>query len=93
LAEEAAAAIRERTQVEPEFAVILGSGLAAVCDAFDADVELSFEGIPGLPPPSVPGHPARFVAGTVDGVRIGEDSAPRLSRLLSRLARDLGGRP
>jgi purine-nucleoside phosphorylase len=68
LAEEAVAVIRERTDVVPAFAVILGSGLSGAADAFDVDAEVSFEGIPGFPPPSAPGHPGRFVSGAVDGV-------------------------
>ena len=67
LAEEAVAVIRERNAVEPEFAVILGSGLARSGDGFDVHAELSFEGIPGFGPSSVPGHPGRLLLGELRG--------------------------
>jgi len=66
-AEEAVAVIRERTDVAPHFAVILGSGLASALVDIDIDAELSFEGIPGFPAASVPGHPGRLVLGTLGG--------------------------
>ena len=68
LAEEAVAVIRERSSLEPQFAVILGSGLAPAADGIAVDAELSFEGIPGFPPPTVPGHPGRLLLGEVSGV-------------------------
>ncbi|MFN2544824.1 MAG: purine-nucleoside phosphorylase [Actinomycetota bacterium] len=68
LDEEAVALIRERTDVAPTFAVILGSGLSGAASCMDIDVELSFEGIPGFPPPTSPGHPGRFLAGSIDGI-------------------------
>jgi purine-nucleoside phosphorylase len=48
--------------------VILGSGLSGAASCVDVDVELSFDAIPGFPPPTVPGHPGRFLAGTIDGL-------------------------
>jgi purine-nucleoside phosphorylase len=67
LAEEAAAVIRERTKIVPEFAVVLGSGLAGAAEGLEVDAELPFEEIPGFPPPSVPGHPGRLLLGTLAG--------------------------
>jgi purine-nucleoside phosphorylase len=69
-AEEAAALIRERTQVSPEIAVILGSGLDEAADVFEVDAEFSFGGIPGFLPASVPGHPGRLYMGTVARVPV-----------------------
>src|SRR3954449_3711250 len=68
VAEEAVAVIRERTQIDPAFAVVLGSGLSPACDTFSVDLEVSFEGLPGFPPPVAPGHPGRFVAGHLQDV-------------------------
>jgi purine-nucleoside phosphorylase len=67
LAEEATAAIRRRTKIVPEFAVVLGSGLAAAAAGLEVDAEVPFEEIPGFPPPSVPGHPGRLLLGTLAG--------------------------
>src|SRR5712691_1297354 len=64
-----AAVVRERSSVQPEIAVVLGSGLR---DAVDADVqpdrEFSYEALPGFPPSSVPGHAGRLVMGLLHGV-------------------------
>ena len=55
--------------MQPEIAVVLGSGLR---DAVDADVqpdrEFSYEVLPGFPPSSVPGHAGRLVMGSLHGV-------------------------
>src|SRR6266508_3941077 len=65
-----AAVVRERSSVQPEIAVVLGSGLR---DAVDADVqpdrEFSYEVLPGFPPSSVPGHAGRLVMGSLHGDR------------------------
>src|SRR5205807_4010573 len=68
LPEEAAAVIRERTLIAPDVAVILGSGLGPVVTEMEEDAEIAFDGLPGFPQPSVPGHPGRLVIGTLDGV-------------------------
>ena len=64
-----AAVVRERSSVQPEIAVVIGSGLR---DAVDADVqpdrEFSYEALPGFPPSSVPGHAGRLVMGLLHGV-------------------------
>ena len=99
LPEEAAAVIRERTSMAPEFAVVLGSGLAPAVADLESDAGLSFDGLPGFPPPSVPGHPGRFVTGTLAGVPIAaflgripyyEGHPMSLCTLPVRVARALG---
>jgi purine-nucleoside phosphorylase len=45
----------------PETAVILGSGLSGVVDAFGVEAEVSFAEVPGLSASTVPGHIGRFV--------------------------------
>jgi purine-nucleoside phosphorylase len=68
LAEEAAGVVRERTSLEPEVAVILGSGLGGAVEAL-ADAEtLAFSDLPGFPAPSVPGHAGRLSLGRLGGV-------------------------
>jgi purine-nucleoside phosphorylase len=65
LAEQAAALIRERSSLEPTVGVILGSGLGSVLEGVAEEAAFSYEGLPGFPPPSVPGHAGRLVLGTL----------------------------
>ena len=95
-----AAVVRERSSVQPEIAVVLGSGLR---DAVDADVqpdrEFSYEALPGFPPSSVPGHAGRLVMGTLHGVPAAvflgrvhfyEGHGIGSTTLIARLAAELG---
>ena len=67
-AQEAAEAIRRRTTLRPEVAIILGSGLGALADAVRADaVIVPYGEIPHFPRPGVEGHAGRFVIGTLEG--------------------------
>jgi purine-nucleoside phosphorylase len=81
-------------------AVVLGSGLrdAALGDV-EADGEFSYEGLPGFPPTSVPGHPGRLVMGFLHGVpaavflgriHLYEGHGIGSTTLISRLAAELG---
>ena len=68
-ANEAAAAIRKGSGVQPVVALVLGSGMG---DAVAGDVrvaqEFDYESLPGFPPPTVPGHLGRLVMGDLYGV-------------------------
>jgi purine-nucleoside phosphorylase len=65
---EAAAAIRSRTgSRRPELALILGSGLGALADTLENPAVVSFDDIPGFPPPTVVGHSGRVVVGMLEG--------------------------
>ena len=63
----AAEYIRARISCRPETAVVLGSGLGGVADAFEKKEFLPYAEIPGFPLSDVVGHAARFVFGTVEG--------------------------
>jgi purine-nucleoside phosphorylase len=99
-AAEGAALIRERSAVQPQVAVVIGSGLrAAVEDDLDADGEFSFEALPGFPAPTVPGHAGRLVLGRLLGipaavflgrVHLYEGHGIGATTLISRLAAELG---
>jgi purine-nucleoside phosphorylase len=69
-APEAAEKIRAATDVRPSVAVILGSGLGAAMDGMERAAEISYQDLPGFPPPSVPGHAGRLVMGTLAGVPV-----------------------
>jgi purine-nucleoside phosphorylase len=99
-AAEGAALIRERSAVEPQVAVVIGSGLrAAVEGDLEADREFSFEALPGFPPTTVPGHAGRLVVGRLHGVpaavflgrvHLYEGHGIGATTLTSRLAAELG---
>jgi purine-nucleoside phosphorylase len=67
---EATEKVRAATDLRPEVAVILGSGLGAAIDAASRAAEISYQDLPGFPPPTVPGHAGRLVLGTLAGVPV-----------------------
>jgi len=65
--EEAAAAIRARTDLAPTVGVVLGSGLAPYADSLADAVEVPFADIPHFPRTTVSGHPGALVIGRAAG--------------------------
>jgi purine-nucleoside phosphorylase len=55
---------------QPEWGIVLGSGLGALVDEVDAILALPYEEISGLPTSTVPGHTGRFVFGKLGGRRV-----------------------
>lgn len=70
LADEAAELIRERSAVQPQVAIVLGSGLGAAMANVREEASFSFEDLPGFPRPTVPGHAGRLVLGELSGVEV-----------------------
>jgi len=70
LADQAAERVRERTALEPEVAIVLGSGLGAAMANVREEASFSFEELPGFPRPSVPGHAGSLVLGEFAGVPV-----------------------
>ncbi len=69
--EKAYNAVRARTDLVPEIALVLGSGLGAFADErVDNAVSVPYSEIEGFPTSTVPGHKGRFVFGTVGGVKV-----------------------
>jgi purine-nucleoside phosphorylase len=58
--------IQSKTDVKPEIALILGSGLGAIADEIEG-VRISYEDIPGFPPSKVEGHAGKMVIGKLNG--------------------------
>ena len=54
----------------PRVGVVLGSGLGARVDRFEASSRLAFGALDGLPNPSVDGHGGEFVIGRLAGVEV-----------------------
>lgn len=54
----------------PETAIVLGSGLGAVAEAFGVECEVPYADVPGLSASTVPGHAGRFVLARHNGIPI-----------------------
>ncbi len=65
-----AAAVRDRTELKPRIALVLGSGLGALADAVESAVTISSAELPGWPVSSVEGHAGRLVFGTLEGQNV-----------------------
>jgi len=59
--------IRERSGLQPEVGIILGSGLGGFADGFADATVIPYAEIPGFPTSSVPGHAGRLVIGRLGG--------------------------
>jgi purine-nucleoside phosphorylase len=67
LRDEAVRAVRARTELVPEVALILGSGLGPLADEIDVEAEIPYAELPGFVASSAPGHAGRLVLGRLDG--------------------------
>lgn len=63
-------AIRAETSLQPDVAIILGTGLGALAKEVELDVELAYSAIPGFPLSTVESHAGRLLFGTLSGKRI-----------------------
>ncbi len=71
LVAKAVGAIRPRLNgLEPELAIVLGSGLGGFAGRIADARRISYRDIPGFPLPTVPGHEGELLAGTVAGRRV-----------------------
>ena len=66
----AAEFLGSRIGVEPEVALVLGSGLGALADQVDDAVKIPYGEIPGFAASTVVGHAGRLVAGRLEGRRV-----------------------
>lgn len=66
----AAAAIRNRSDVQPSIAVVLGSGLGGLAAKITDAVRIPFGDIPGFPEATVVGHEGAVIVGTLGGREI-----------------------
>jgi purine-nucleoside phosphorylase len=68
--EQAVAAIRRRTSLQPVIGLVLGSGLGGLADTLVDRVVIPYEDIPGWPESTVPGHSGELVIGYLEGHRV-----------------------
>ncbi len=61
------ALVRARFPTPPEVALVLGSGLGTLADAFEDAVAIDYAELPGLPTSTVAGHRGRLVLGRFEG--------------------------
>jgi len=59
--------IRNRTDFQPEIAVVLGSGLGDFADCIEIETEIPFSEILGFPVSTVSGHEGKLIFGTYGG--------------------------
>lgn len=65
--DKAAQVIRERTPLQAEVGLVLGSGLNVLADVFEERVEIPYSDIPGFPQSTVEGHAGKLVLGRLEG--------------------------
>jgi purine-nucleoside phosphorylase len=59
--------IRSVTRLQPETAIILGSGLHRLAEELETEVILPYRDIPGFPEPGIKGHKGALLFGTLAG--------------------------
>lgn len=67
---EAADYIRQRTQLCPRVALVLGSGLGGLADDIEAELIVPFGEIPHFPVSTVSGHKGRLILGRLQGTAV-----------------------
>ncbi|GMV34505.1 MAG: purine-nucleoside phosphorylase [Chloroflexi bacterium] len=65
--DEIADQIRKRVAVQPQIAMILGSGLNGLADSVQNPVRIPYSDLPNFPVSTVQGHAGRFVVGELEG--------------------------
>lgn len=67
---EAVAFIKERLPIDPEYLLILGTGLGQLAEEMTVEVELLYEDIPHFPVSTVEGHAGKLLIGYLGGKSI-----------------------
>ena len=68
--EAAVRAVRARTTLVPDVAIILGTGLGGLADEMVVEARVPYGEIPGFPRSTVESHAGRLLAGTLAGRRV-----------------------
>lgn len=67
---EAVEAVRARASVEPEVAVILGTGLGRLAEEIEDAISVAYDEIPHFPLSTVETHTGRLILGRLEGKRV-----------------------
>jgi purine-nucleoside phosphorylase len=67
---EAVAFLRERSDFEPEFGIILGTGLGGFAEEIEAELSVPFDEIPGFVESTATSHAGNLVLGRLGGRRV-----------------------
>ena len=62
--------IKSKWGEQPEFGIILGSGLGQLADDMESDVVIPYEDIPNFPVSTVEGHAGALYLGTIGGKKV-----------------------
>ncbi len=62
--------LRTQTDFQPEYGIILGTGLGSLTDSIQIEVEIDYKNIPHFPVSTVESHKGKLVFGTFAGRRI-----------------------
>jgi purine-nucleoside phosphorylase len=65
--EAAVEGIRKQTALQPEVAIVLGTGLGSLADRIDADARIPYGDIPHFPTSSVESHAGELIVGKLGG--------------------------
>ena len=66
----AAEYLASQTELKPQVAVVLGSGLGAFADTLDSPATIPYHHIPGWPQSTAVGHAGKLVIGSVGGIPV-----------------------
>ena len=91
--------IKNKTRIQPQIGLILGSGLGNIADSIEADITIPYSEIPHIPASTAPGHAGRLIIGKLDGknfitmqgrLHLYEGHTPQTSTLLVRAMKKMG---
>src|SRR5690348_9279648 len=68
--DEAVRAVRARTKVVPDAAIILGTGLGGLADEVAVETRIPYDEIPGFPLSTVESHAGQLLVGSLAGRRV-----------------------
>lgn len=63
-------AVRARSALVPEVAIILGTGLGGLASAMEVEATIPYQELPGFPLSTVESHTGRLLLGTLSGRRV-----------------------